>query len=441
MSESKSLMASFGSALGVGKKKQGEGEGEGEGGKEGILGSLGSLLGSSKKGDGGKDDEGKGKEEGKGVLGSLGSLLGSSKKGDGGKDDEGKGKEEGKGVLGSLGSLLGSSKKQEEGEGKEKEEGKSVLGSLGSLLGSSKKKGKDDDAEGGLDSAGLNGALAALESGKNHDPDSSLIKDSFGLTKSSVATAYEVSKSALKTGWALTKATVSEQAREEVKELLTSVEDISQGKTSGSQYVDVGLKVWDSASRMIGDVKDQMFDFAIGVVTQLMCNNRVEEAIGVILFFAMYLFGWIRGFAQSSGSCDSAGTCRPEYVLFSMIIALVEVWMYVVVGVMLLVVVDKLFIATLFMSRDGWSIPDASVTIGVRIAFSWILNSRLLIALGVAWGLTFAFAFVYLKWIQLRGSKGEERRLAVRNVYMFNLGMVLMVLVLQMWIDWWWKKG
>lgn len=418
-------MASLGSVLGSKKKDGDSGKGNGD---EGLMGSLGSLFGS-KKGDGKGGDEKKegddGKEKG-GLLGSLGSLLGSSKKeGEEGKKTEGSSSDEG-------------------GEGKKKEEG--ILGSLGSLLGS-KKEGEENKeanagaAAGGLDTAALNGALAKLSNSNEHDPKFNLVGDSIGLATDGLVAANDIIRATKKTGTAFIKATFSKEAREDVDELLTSVEDISQGKSSGNDYVDVGLKMWDTASSMLGDVKDMMFDTACAVMTQLLCNNSVEDAIGVVLFFAMYLYGWLRGFAQSSGSCDSAGRCRPEYVLFSMLVAMVEVWMYVVVGVMSLVIIDKLFIQTLFMSNDGWSLPDASITIGVRIAFSWILNSRLLIALGVAWGVTFGFAFVYLKWIQLRGSKGEERRLAVRNVYMFNLGMVLMVLVLQMWIDWWWKKG
>ena len=180
-----------------------------------------------------------------------------------------------------------------------------------------------------------------------------------------------------------------------------------------------------------------------GVLNELLHgNNAVENGIGILLLGSMYMYGWIKGLSTSSSYCDDPMTCKPVSIVATMAWSMFEVWMIVCSGVLVLLMVDKLIIATLFKSNNPQKItfPDMSVSVGMRIAFSWIFNVKLVLALILSWAITIAFTLVYLTWIELRGSRAEERRHAVRNVYIFNLATVIMMAVAQLWLDWWWKQ-
>jgi hypothetical protein len=199
------------------------------------------------------------------------------------------------------------------------------------------------------------------------------------------------------------------------------------------------------AKELLGGVLGGLKSFAGDLLEDFLHgNSSIEDGIGIVLLGVMYLYGWLRGFSRSSADCDGKETCQAEVIMFVMVMSMFELWLLVFIGVLVLVMIDKLIISTLFKSNDPTAIiatlPDLSVTIGVRIAFSWILNKRVLLSFTIAWGLTFVFAALYLKWIQLRGSKISERRMAIRNVYMFNLVIVILMIVAQLWLDWWWKQ-
>ena len=204
-----------------------------------------------------------------------------------------------------------------------------------------------------------------------------------------------------------------------------------------------GKRLGDLASSLSGAAMSGAKALVGGLMNDLLHgNNPVENGIGISLLGTMYLYGWIRGLTASSGYCDDATTCGPVSILTTMAWSMTEVWMIVCAGVLVLLMVDKLIIATLFKSNnpERLSFPDMSVSIGIRIAFSWLFNMKLLLALVLSLGITFAFAAAYLTWIELRGSKVDDRRLAVRNVYVFNLAIIVMMVVAQMWLDWWWKQ-
>ena len=201
---------------------------------------------------------------------------------------------------------------------------------------------------------------------------------------------------------------------------------INAAVTAIAKFAFAGLK------KIGGGMLDQM----------LHGNNAVENGIGVSLLGVMYLYGWIRGLSTSSGMCDDASTCNPFSIIATMAMSMLEVWMIVCTGVLILLMIDKLVIATLFKSNNPEKItfPDLSISIGIRIAFSWIFNLKLVLTLMLTWVITLSFSVVYLTWIELRGSKVDDRRLAVRNVYIFNLAVFVIMVVAQLWLDWWWKQ-
>ena len=177
----------------------------------------------------------------------------------------------------------------------------------------------------------------------------------------------------------------------------------------------------------------------------MQANNAVENAIGVALLACMYGYGWLSGMDDSMSACADPEMCGPFTIVYTLAINLTTVWIIVVIMVLVLIAIDKVLVATLFKSNNLESLPDlvdASVTIGVRIAFAWIFNTRILVALALAMVITVVFGMVYIYWMELREASVEDRRLAVRNLYVFNLGIVVMMITAQMWLDEWWKaKG
>ena len=177
-------------------------------------------------------------------------------------------------------------------------------------------------------------------------------------------------------------------------------------------------------------------------------KDAAEPFIGTALLGLMYLFGWINGFTTASGSCQGQESCSAESIMATMAYSMFQVWIFVVIGGMVIIMVEALFIRLLFENNDLEGIHISEMvssakhtTVGMRIVTCWMCNRNVLLSFGLAWLMTGVFSYMYLKWTQLmRGNTDASRRLTIRNVYVFNLVIVCVMLVGQLWLDWWWRQ-
>ena len=121
-------------------------------------------------------------------------------------------------------------------------------------------------------------------------------------------------------------------------------------------------------------------------------------------------------------------------------------WLLLWALVVGLVIVDKVLVAAVFKSLDPEEVPRAffddllDVPVGLRVAFGCMLSPRVLAAMTMATLLTMAFMAVYVKWMALRKAGPADQKLAIRNVFVFNLGAMAALTVGQLWLDHEWQK-
>jgi hypothetical protein len=206
--------------------------------------------------------------------------------------------------------------------------------------------------------------------------------------------------------------------------------------------MDAIKKTMNIAGGAIGGVGKVFDEFMHG-------NNTIENSLSVVLFAFLYLYGWTTGLERSSSACASTNECSATAILWTLAFSLAEGWIILVVLVLVLLIVDKLVISTLFRSNDMDRITPPSLTsvsVGMRIAFAWLTNGPLIMSIIIAFVVTAIFAFCYAKWTQLRNmrlpAKQTElhRKLFVRNLYIFNLTTMALLLVTQLSLDAWWKS-
>ena len=226
-----------------------------------------------------------------------------------------------------------------------------------------------------------------------------------------------------------------------------------------SKYRD--LKPKKSLGEKLKSIDDFVGGVAKGVFNlrkHLVPSSSLERAIGVVVLILVYLVGWIDGYERSYGDCETLAGCDALQILYGMLGAILDTFCLLMIGAMVVYIIDVLIMAVLFIqpeklivnvlsSKTGWmdvagKLLGGNNLVSFKITFSWIFNHRLLLALIFAMILTSAFAFNYVFYIKVnRKVPQDQRAMAVRHIYIFNLAIVVLMLVAQLVIDDVWSKA
>jgi hypothetical protein len=180
-------------------------------------------------------------------------------------------------------------------------------------------------------------------------------------------------------------------------------------------------------------------------------NTPTETALGVVMFGCMYVLGWTTGFASATEASANPDTFSAISIMFGLVNALLGTWVLVFMLVVALLVVDKVLIATLFKTFGATDMHESlhtsvtkdisSLPVSIRISFSWCFNVRMLWCIVASFAASLLFAAVHLTYMNIRGAMtADERRFVVRNVFVFNIAIVLAMVVGQFWLDAYWSK-
>ena len=174
-------------------------------------------------------------------------------------------------------------------------------------------------------------------------------------------------------------------------------------------------------------------------------NSQPEIILGVVLFGCMYALGWIDALGQAEAAArvprGTPGEAPLDAVGIAWILCvnLASMWLLVLVMAVALLVLEKLLVAALNKTTAG-ARPDALlIPLGLRIAFAWFVNPRILVCIALSLGLTLAFGVAYLAWLDARRAGPAARVPAVRHIFVFNLACLVALLWGQVWLDGRWS--
>jgi hypothetical protein len=210
-------------------------------------------------------------------------------------------------------------------------------------------------------------------------------------------------------------------------------------------------------SHALGNALNDATNASLSFLESVARNTPTQNAVSLMLFAFLYLYGWTSGLEKSRNTCMSASTCNAFTIVHSLLWGLLEGWMLLVMLVTVLIIVDVVVVGALFQSNDMKKIqvtnPARSVTL--RIAFAWVFNTRILKCIALSVMFTVIFAYCYVEWYTARATRAspgrrrmqrtadEDRVLRssiVKTVYVFNLVCVCAMLAAQLAADAWWTR-
>lgn len=177
-------------------------------------------------------------------------------------------------------------------------------------------------------------------------------------------------------------------------------------------------------------------------------NNATETALGVFMFACIYILGWTSGFNGAISASSDPDTFSAIPIMGALVMGMVTTWMIVIALAVIFLCVDAILVMTLFMNMDAGSSSSSSkeqnasvIPQAIRIAFSWLLNPRIFIAIGIAFVASFVFASIYVTFLRMKKlTSNEQRQFAARNVFIFNLALMFVLIVGQFVLDAYWKR-
>lgn len=200
-----------------------------------------------------------------------------------------------------------------------------------------------------------------------------------------------------------------------------------------------------SASVWIAEIKRQA-----KILTWYMehSNSPVEMAIGIFMFACVYVLGWTRGFNWAMESATDANSFRATGILWALISSMGFMWCTIFVIICALIIIDDILVLLIakpigsFFGSVMSKVADEPIPRSVRTAFAWIVNPKILLCIALSFVITFVFAVVYITYLDLRklSEIKNQRTTAVRNIFLFNMFILIALIVGQFWMFAYWKK-
>lgn len=185
-----------------------------------------------------------------------------------------------------------------------------------------------------------------------------------------------------------------------------------------------------------------------------------QLGLGVLLLSCVYMHGWSSGRDQASDICaQGPEACGAVTIVWTMFVSTAKTWMLLVLLLLVLLTIEIVVVgvlqrplsetaadimmevgqAALGMGATGKKKSSAHRMLTVRIMFSWLLDPRMLAAIGASFGAAAAFASVYSTWIDLKDDRTpDDYRMCAQNAYAFQLVAFVIFVVAQFWLKAWW---
>jgi hypothetical protein len=146
----------------------------------------------------------------------------------------------------------------------------------------------------------------------------------------------------------------------------------------------------------------------------------------------IYGYGWLIGLKSAKATCDdvTSPACGPSTIVGSVFMSVGNMWLLLLILMLFMFVVETFVVKTLYKEVG---LPLASDN-AFHLIFSWMKNPRVLVVLSLSLFVTLALGTIYGKWMEVRNTPPEERKNAIQNVYVFNLVVVAMLVVAQLWL-------
>ena len=181
----------------------------------------------------------------------------------------------------------------------------------------------------------------------------------------------------------------------------------------------------------------------------------IHLGIGVLLLSCIFVYGWSGGRDNATDACTDEIGCDAASIMATMAVATLQLWLLALMLVFIMFVVEVVVVGVIRRPTNetladimtdvtsGTALIDQGVgMLGLRIMFSWLLDPRMLLAIGASFVCAGAFACVYLAWLGLDDkATRDDYRAAAQNTYAFQLVAFFAFIVAQFWIKAWWADG
>ena len=212
-----------------------------------------------------------------------------------------------------------------------------------------------------------------------------------------------------------------------------------------------------SPAQAAGHPTDAVMQHAMVRITDLARAEvpPIHLGIGVLLLSCIFVYGWSGGRDNATDACTDEIGCDAASIMATMAVATLQLWLLALMLVFIMFVVEVVVVGVIRRPTNetladimtdvtsGTALIDQGVgMLGLRIMFSWLLDPRMLLAIGASFVCAGAFACVYLAWLGLDDkATRDDYRAAAQNTYAFQLVAFFAFIVAQFWIKAWWADG
>jgi hypothetical protein len=138
--------------------------------------------------------------------------------------------------------------------------------------------------------------------------------------------------------------------------------------------------------------------------------------LGVCLFALMFVYSWFNSLADALDKCDRK-LCTATTVMSGTLAVVLDMALWYLVIYLAMPLVQSLLVDAVDADADVPSLKE--------IAFSWLADKRFLGALLVSMAASAAFAYLRVRYEELRPRAAADMRAAVLASYFFSAVMTL----------------
>ena len=229
------------------------------------------------------------------------------------------------------------------------------------------------------------------------------------------------------------------------------------GEEGGTLAKSLGDMSRAAVSLVTGDVAGKLTgDALVSGFRELIVSEVTPQqlGLGVLLLSCVYMHGWSIGRDEASDLCaQGPESCGAVSIVWTMVLATAKVWLLTSLLLLILLTIEIVVVGVLRrplaetaedivsgMLSDKKKSGGEHKMLSVRIMFSWLMDPRMLMAIGASFACAAAFAAVYSTWLDIRGKEStpDDYRMCAQNTYAFQLIAFVVFVVSQFWLKSWW---